>query len=72
MKRLEAEDNKQLFGGRLYGQDICYSTLGIVGMGSIGYEVAKRAKAFKMNILYHNRSRRFVKSHIHRWVVILS
>ena len=36
----------------LYG-----STLGIFGMGRIGESVAKRAKAFGMNIIYHNRSR---------------
>lgn len=40
--------------------DIWGSTLGIVGMGGIGYKVAERAKGFKMKILYHNRSRRFV------------
>ena len=34
------------------------STLGVVGMGSIGYKVAERAAAFEMNILYHNRSQR--------------
>jgi phosphoglycerate dehydrogenase-like enzyme len=29
-------------------------TLGIVGLGHIGCEVAKRAKAFDMNLLYHD------------------
>lgn len=29
-------------------------TLGIVGMGRIGYEVAKRAHAFEMSIIYHD------------------
>lgn len=39
-------------GTELYGK-----TLGIIGMGNIGRAVAKRAKAFEMNIIYHNRSR---------------
>ena len=34
------------------------SKLGIVGMGSVGFEIAKRARAFDMSVLYHNRSRR--------------
>src|SRR5699024_10253357 len=33
-------------------------TIGIVGMGRIGEAVAKRAKGFNMNIIYHNRSRK--------------
>nr|CAB3250861.1 glyoxylate reductase/hydroxypyruvate reductase-like [Phallusia mammillata] len=37
------------------------TTLGIVGMGGIGYKVAFRAKAFNMKVLYNNRSRRSVK-----------
>ena len=38
--------------------EVNHMTLGIIGMGRIGMEVARRAKGFKMNILYHNRSRR--------------
>ena len=30
----------------------------MIGMGKIGVEVAKRALAFEMRVLYHNRSRR--------------
>jgi lactate dehydrogenase-like 2-hydroxyacid dehydrogenase len=30
-------------------------TLGILGLGRIGEEIARRAQAFKMNIRYHNR-----------------
>lgn len=41
-----------------FGIDIAGKTLGIVGMGQIGAAVAKRAKAFGMNILYYNRNRR--------------
>lgn len=33
-------------------------TLGILGMGRIGLELAKRANAMDMRVLYHNRSRR--------------
>ena len=42
----------------LIGQEVTGSTLGIVGMGRIGIEVARRASAFDMKILYHNRNRR--------------
>lgn len=39
------------------GLELNGSTLGILGMGRIGRAVARRAKAFGMNIIYHNRSR---------------
>lgn len=42
----------------LSGMDIHHKTIGIVGMGSIGEAVARRAKGFNMNVLYHNRSRK--------------
>ena len=42
----------------LLGTDIHHKTLGIVGMGRIGSEVAKRAAGFSMEVLYYNRSRR--------------
>ncbi|XP_042524277.1 glyoxylate/hydroxypyruvate reductase B-like isoform X2 [Dipodomys spectabilis] len=40
------------------GQEVSGATLGIVGMGTIGYKIAQRARAFEMKILYHNRNRR--------------
>ncbi|XP_022530056.1 glyoxylate/hydroxypyruvate reductase B isoform X1 [Astyanax mexicanus] len=40
------------------GNDVSGATLGIIGMGRIGYKVARRAYGFDMKILYHNRSRR--------------
>ena len=40
-----------------HGFEVYGSTIGIVGMGNIGKEVAKRARGFEMPILYHNRKR---------------
>jgi glyoxylate reductase len=42
----------------MLGRDIYDSTLGIVGMGRIGAEMARRAKGFNMRVLYYNRRRR--------------
>jgi glyoxylate reductase len=42
----------------LLGREVHSSTLGILGLGRIGEQVAKRAKAFDMTVLYHNRTRR--------------
>jgi len=42
----------------MLGREIHGSTLGIIGMGRIGEQVARRAKGFDMKILYHNRTRR--------------
>ncbi|KAF9373607.1 hypothetical protein CPB97_000430 [Podila verticillata] len=39
------------------GNDMASKTLGIIGMGSIGKEVAKRANAFGMMVNYYNRHR---------------
>jgi glyoxylate reductase len=43
---------------QLTGQDIYGATLGIIGMGRIGAALAKRAKGFDMNVLYHSSSRK--------------
>jgi glyoxylate reductase len=40
----------------LLGQDIHGATLGIVGMGQIGEEMAKRARGFGMRIVYTSRT----------------
>ena len=40
------------------GVDIHQATLGIIGMGQIGQEVAKRARGFDMRVLYHSRTRK--------------
>lgn len=42
----------------LLGQDIHHATLGIIGLGRIGAEVAKRAKGFDMKIIYYDSVRR--------------
>lgn len=39
------------------GADLYGATLGIVGLGKIGTAIAQRARAFGLNIVYHNRSR---------------
>ncbi|WP_341778785.1 2-hydroxyacid dehydrogenase family protein [Levilactobacillus sp. HBUAS70063] len=39
------------------GHELSGKTLGIVGMGQIGQAVAKRMKAFDMNIIYSQRTR---------------
>ncbi len=39
----------------LPGWEIHGSTLGIVGMGRVGSQVARRAHGFDMRVLYHNR-----------------
>lgn len=42
----------------LFAKDIYGASLGIIGMGRIGEEVAKRAKAFNMDVKYFNRTRK--------------
>jgi D-3-phosphoglycerate dehydrogenase len=39
------------------GIDLAGKTLGIIGLGRIGYEVALRAEAFKMNLVYYDKVR---------------
>ena len=47
---------KQIYGAYDYvGLDLHGKTLGIMGLGRIGKILAKRAKAFDMKIIYHNR-----------------
>ena len=41
-------------GGRL-GLDLLGKTLGIVGAGSIGQDIARKASGFNMKVIYHNR-----------------
>ena len=51
-------DWRQIYGAHDYvGVDLAGKTLGILGLGRIGQEVAKRAAEFGMNVIYHNRKR---------------
>ena len=43
---------------KFMGQDVHHSILGIVGMGRIGQEVAKRAQGFDMKVMYYDVVRR--------------
>lgn len=44
----------------MLGREVHDSTLGIVGLGRIGEQVARRARAFDMTVLYYNRNRRLL------------
>lgn len=44
--------------GYMLGREVHSTTIGIIGMGAIGSQVAKRAQAFGMKVLYHNRRQR--------------
>jgi glyoxylate reductase len=47
---------KQIFGAYDYtGIEVSGKTIGIMGMGRIGKEVAKKANGLGMNVIYHNR-----------------
>ena len=41
----------------MLGQEVHHQALGIIGLGNIGYQVARRALGFDMTVLYHNRTR---------------
>ena len=40
------------------GQEVHGSTLGIIGLGQIGLEMAKRARGFEMKVIYYSRTRK--------------
>ena len=43
--------------GYMLGREIHGTTLGIVGMGRVGRQIARRAAGFNMQVIYHNRHR---------------
>jgi len=42
----------------LLGQDIHDATLGVMGLGGVGLEVAKRGRGFGMRVLYYDKTRK--------------
>ncbi|MGH3009115.1 MAG: 2-hydroxyacid dehydrogenase [Gaiellaceae bacterium] len=40
----------------IVGHDVAGTTLGLIGFGRIGREVARRAEAFRMRVVHHSRS----------------
>src|SRR5215470_231116 len=59
MARFLPRANEQMHGGKwekksLQGTELRGKTLGIIGLGKIGLEVAKRARAFGMEIVGHD------------------
>ncbi|OXB63504.1 hypothetical protein ASZ78_013475, partial [Callipepla squamata] len=56
--QIAVSPDTKYFAADWLGVEVTGATLGIIGMGRIGYKVAQRARAFEMKILYHNRNRR--------------
>ena len=56
--KIAKDPNTTAFDMNWFGAQVSGMTLGIVGMGRIGLEVAKRAQGFDMKVLYHNRKPR--------------
>lgn len=56
MKFYEENRNNKLWEDKLVEHEIAGSTIGIIGVGSIGFETAKRLKNFETKILGYRRS----------------
>uniref|UniRef100_A0A8C3RYR1 Glyoxylate reductase/hydroxypyruvate reductase n=1 Tax=Chelydra serpentina TaxID=8475 RepID=A0A8C3RYR1_CHESE len=54
---VEVSPDTECFADDLLGDEVTGATLGIIGMGSIGYKIALRAKAFEMKILTEEEER---------------
>ncbi|XP_070770938.1 probable 2-ketogluconate reductase [Enoplosus armatus] len=59
-QQIAGDPNTIHISQNMMGMEVTGSTLGIIGMGGIGYKIAQRSKGFDMTILYHNRTRRSV------------
>ena len=44
--------------GYMLGREAHSTVMGIIGLGRIGWQIARRALGFDMRVLYHNRNRR--------------
>lgn len=53
-----ARDGSWTEGPFPFGNSLAGRTLGIIGLGAIGEEIALRARPFKLKIAYHNRQRK--------------
>lgn len=53
--RIAKSPDTSEFDTNWYGHQVSSMTIGIIGMGRIGMEIAKRACGFEMRILYYNR-----------------
>jgi len=65
LARRIVEGDRLVRGGEAYrvwgeylGTEVWGKTLGILGLGNIGVAIARRAKAFNMNIIYWSRTRK--------------
>ena len=52
------------------GPDVSEATIGIVGMGKIGLEMAKRALGFDMKVLYYSRTRKQTEEQRYRMTYV--
>ncbi|KAM4557869.1 putative 2-ketogluconate reductase [Odontesthes bonariensis] len=56
--RIAVDPNTTRIPQSLMGVEVTGSTIGIIGMGEIGYKIAQRSRGFEMKVVYHNRTRR--------------
>ncbi len=54
-----------LTGGYPLTQELTGKTVGILGLGRIGKEIARRAQAFKMQVVYHGRNEKEFEPYVY-------
>ena len=50
------EPSTKSFDLNWFGYQVSGANIGIIGMGRIGFQIAKRARGFNMKVFYHNRT----------------